>query len=68
METTHNLDFLQADNTLTGNPYFKVGTCHGQYSVDDNGNYCIINVINEKKGNGHFNDVLEWFESSAIGS
>lgn len=59
-----NLEFLQCDDTLTGNPYFKVGTCHGQYMVDK-GNYLIINIINEEKGNGHFDEVLEWFESSA---
>lgn len=64
-KTTHNLPFLQANETLTGNPYFKIGTCHGQYMCDEEGNYCVINIINEEKGNGHFEDFLEWFSQSA---
>ena len=68
IQTTHNLDFEVAPSPnpdVTGyHPRFRVGTCSGQwFSIDDC--YVIMSVINEEPGNGHFNDVLEWFEYSA---
>lgn len=47
---------------------FRIGTCHGQWLVDSSKGhkaYVILSVINESPGNGHFDDVLEWFEQSA---
>lgn len=62
--TTHKLDFLSTpfeyDETFTK---FKVGTCHGLYGSTTDF-YSIIAIINENPGNGHFTDVLEWFEHS----
>lgn len=43
--------------------YFRVGTCRGIYTWD-NSMYAILSIVNEKEGNGHFNDVIEWFENS----
>lgn len=64
-KSTHNLPFLSAH---WNNPFntdgwqvFKVGTCHGQW-VSTPETYDILSVINWQPGNGHFEDVLEWFE------
>lgn len=65
--TTHKLDFLSAhwDNPFNtdGWKVFKIGTCHGQW-MDAGATYDILSVINDTPGNGHFEDVLEWFEHS----
>jgi len=67
-QTTHKLPFLAAEPELgiLGGVFtrFKVGTCHGLYTVED-GAYKIVAVINDSPGNGHFTDVLEWFTNSA---
>jgi len=42
---------------------FRVGTCEGTWRSTDEG-YEILAIKNSKKGNGHFNDVLQWFEHS----
>ena len=42
---------------------FRVGTCHGNYTWDKK-SYIIITIINEQKGNGHLQDVFDWFENS----
>lgn len=43
--------------------HFRVGTCTGLWgSTDDS--YYILAVENHKPGNGHLNDVFEWFEFS----
>jgi len=61
--TTHNLDFEASYHSLTGCISFRVGTCYGLY--DDSGtSYDIIAIFNRTPGNGHFEDVLEWFEAS----
>lgn len=44
---------------------FRVGTCHGLWKADPD-NYIILAVNNETPGNGHFEDVLEWFYKSCI--
>jgi hypothetical protein len=45
------------------NPWkaFRIGTCEGLFRA---GFYCleILAIINSEPGNGHFNDVLQWFE------
>lgn len=66
--TTHNLDFeakpfyIQIPGEPT-NICFKVGTCHGLYIITKTA-VEIIAITNEQKGNGHLNDVFEWFEYS----
>jgi hypothetical protein len=40
---------------------FRVGTCIGQWRLTPEA-YEILSVINEKPGNGHLDDLLEWFE------
>lgn len=62
-ESTHKLDFEIADWWYPGIILFRIGTCHGQWSSDDE-SYNIISVINEKPGNGHLQDVFDWFENS----
>lgn len=44
---------------------FRIGTCEGQWFYSDLANaYCILTVINNCPGNGHLNDVFEYFENS----
>ena len=43
---------------------FKVGSCNGVWYATPT-EYRILFVCNGEKGNGHFTDVLEWFEESA---
>jgi hypothetical protein len=66
-QSTHNLQFYSAD---WNNPFntegwqvFKIGTCNGQW-IATRETYDILTVINDQPGNGHFDDVLEWFEQS----
>lgn len=60
--TSHNLKFEVA-------PFYerifryRVGTCHGQWFTTENA-YHILSVMNENPGNGHLDDVFEWFENS----
>jgi hypothetical protein len=66
-QSTHNLDFLSAhwDNPANRHNWqvFKIGTCHGQWNMIDD-SYVILAIINEKPGNGHLQDVFDWFENS----
>jgi len=39
----------------------KVGTCHAFYGETEI-EFDIFGVGNSKKNNGHFNDLVEWFE------
>lgn len=60
-KTTHNLLFEVAESIF--GLLFKVGTCSGQWgSTSDS--YYILSIINHDPGNGHLNDVFEWFEFS----
>lgn len=44
---------------------FRVGTCAGlYYSTEEE--YIILAITNDSPGNGHFEDVLEWFYASCI--
>ena len=68
--TTHNLDFLACTwEPVVPLPYaesmmaFRVGTCHGVYYFTDDA-INILAIANDTKGNGHFKDVMEWFEFS----
>ena len=66
-KSLHNLEFLSAhwDNpfNLDGWQVFKIGTCHGQW-ISTATSYDILTVVNDNIGNGHFEDVLQWFENS----
>jgi len=68
IETTHALGFEAA-------PYpsffedekwnrYRVGTIEGLWNFDES-NYLILSFVNSEPGNGHLDDVLEWFEYSA---
>ena len=62
--STHRLDFMACP--WHRNPEFiayHVGTCAGIYASTPE-TYDIIAVVNDTPGNGHFEDVLEWFEQS----
>lgn len=71
-KSTNNLDFLSRPWKLgmiicpkVGMHEFKVGDIHGLYRFDNDSKYLIINsVINDTPGNGHFKDLIEWFEFS----
>lgn len=63
-KTSHKLKFEVAP--WERNPafmLFKVGTCHGQWMSTELA-YCIVSIMNEQPGNGHLEDVFEWFENS----
>lgn len=61
--STHNLPFEM------GGPYkrdgswqhYKVGTCYGLWKRK-NKTYEILSILNDVPGNGHLQDLLEWFE------
>jgi len=67
-KSTHNLEFLSAhwNNPLNtdGWQVFKIGTCGGQWRSSWPNCYEILTIINDNPGNGHLDDVLEWFEYS----
>lgn len=68
--TKHNLDFEAAPwEPLPGFPAaenftrFRIGTCEGLWASTKT-SYDILAVTNEVPGNGHWDDVLQWFEFS----
>lgn len=66
--TQHKLDFETAPFWFNrkGEPLnirFRVGTCHGLYCSTER-TYDIIAIENSEKGNGHLEDVFQWFENS----
>lgn len=63
-ESTHKLDFEVADWQYDGQyKRFRIGTCDGLWGSIET-SYGILAVSNSSPGNGHFTDVLEWFENS----
>ena len=67
-KSKNNLDFLHADSLhdhLGDHSLFKIGTCHGQYGATSD-SYYILTVLNDCAGNGHLDDVFEWFERSCV--
>ena len=63
-QSTHKLDFECAEYPISPEwIQYRVGTCHGLWTASE-GCYDILAVSNQKPGNGHFEDVLEWFEQS----
>lgn len=71
--TTHKLDFEVAPFKPFGIEMeanmkrFRVGTIDGLYSITSE-SINIIAITNSVKGNGHLNDVFEWFEFSCTNS
>jgi len=63
-KTKHSLEFEAAPWPRNESiMLFRIGTCEGQWFVTENA-YCIISILNSKPGNGHLQDVFEWFENS----
>jgi hypothetical protein len=62
-KSTHNLYFETAPFYHPSATRFRVGTCTGIFSCDGD-NYIIIGIGNDKQGNGHLQDVFDWFENS----
>jgi len=64
MKTMHSLPFESrpwvCDPSIQE---FRIGTCKGQWNTGI-GCYCIISIINDQPGNGHLDDVFQWFENS----
>lgn len=65
--TTHQLDFEAAPwEPLPGFPMaetyskFRIGTCEGLWTCTKT-TYDILAVTNSIPGNGHFEDVMQWF-------
>lgn len=44
---------------------FKVGTVYGLWTATSDC-YIILSIYNEEPGNGHFEDVLDWFYYSCV--
>lgn len=64
MKSTHNLLFEVTDWYLDPHiKLFRVGTCEGQWFSSTMA-YHILSIKNNSPGNGHLNDVFEWFENS----
>ena len=63
LKTQHDLDFEVGLWIVPGFKRFRVGTCKGLFRQTD----CtidILSIVNDSPGNGHLNDVMEWFEYS----
>lgn len=70
VQTTHMLDFEDGAWTpIPGMPNastfrkFRIGTCEGLWAATET-TYDILAITNNVPGNGHFEDVLQWFEHS----
>ncbi len=63
MKTVHNLPFEVAPWINPDFDRFRVGTVTGVWSSDPY-YYNILGIDNSEKGNGHLEDVFQWFESS----
>ena len=67
-KSEHNLEFEVAPFEYNLEPKFtwqrfRIGTCNGLWRPFDNC-YEILAVVNDITGNGHLNDVFQWFENS----
>jgi hypothetical protein len=66
--STHKLDFESAPWNSQLDPadnwmLFRIGTCEGVWRATEH-SYDILAITNNEPNNGHFTDVLEWFENS----
>lgn len=63
-KSEHKLKFLTAPHLIAGAPTglekFEVGTCHGLWR-QDKASIEVWAVINGSPGNGHMDDVMQWF-------
>lgn len=60
----HRLDFKVAPwKTWSEYLLYRIGTVEGQWTSWDRA-YLILSVFNDEPGNGHFEDVLDWFYHS----
>lgn len=65
-KSSHNLIFEQAPYEFDPQFHrFRIGTCGGFWGVEGK-SYVILVIINEQPGNGHLQDVFEWFERSCL--
>lgn len=63
-KSSHNLAFEDAPWERSNDfRRFRIGTVEGLWSCDKK-SYNILALVNNDLNNGHFNDVLEWFEMS----
>mgnify|MGYP006900773195 CR=1 FL=1 len=63
IDTEHHLDFEVSEWLFPEFKMFRVGTCYGLWRSTGK-TYDILAIDNKEKGNGHLNDVLQWFEYS----
>lgn len=61
--TTHKLDFEVARWITPEFTRFRIGTCYGLWGVTAD-TYDILVIDNDHPGNGHLEDVFQWFETS----
>lgn len=67
-QSTHNLDFEAAPyQQFIDDGYtwlrFRIGTVEGLWCATDE-HYRILAIDNRELNNGHFKDVMDWFEHS----
>lgn len=66
-QTTHKLDFLtkhwDSPFNLDGWQEFCIGTVKGQWMATET-TYEVLSMFNHDPGNGHLDDVFQWFENS----
>lgn len=62
-KSTHNLDFEVAPWITEDFQRFRIGTVSGIWAATSL-SYDILGIDNDKPGNGHFEDTLQWFENS----
>lgn len=64
-QSTHSLPFEQAGHFMGPDSplLWRIGTCHGLWYPTEK-EYVLLAVHNDEIGNGHFTDVMEWFENS----
>lgn len=62
-KSTNNLPFETAPHFMPEFVNFRVGTCTGIYCSSEK-NYMILAIGNSESGNGHIQDVFDWFENS----
>ncbi len=63
-KSKNNLPFEVADWEHSPNfKRFRIGSCEGLWCSNERA-YGILAITNNAPGNGHFEDVMQWFENS----
>ena len=62
-ESTNKLPFEVGGVFIDDWERFRIGTCEGLWRSTDN-DYEVLAVVNREQGNGHFQDVFDWFTNS----